>query len=128
MEDEPLVRNVVTNSLEDLSFQVAALDCGDAAWKLIEAGLLFDLLITDIRMPGEVDGIELARRAKARLPRSNIIIMSGDTGGRDPAKYGFRNFLQKPFTAGQLAALIGSIDMNDATFRQRERGRSVTAS
>lgn len=114
-EDERLVRSVITSSLEELGCKVVEADCGDAAWDLIEQSLRFDLLITDVRMPGSIDGIELAHRVRSRNDGAKIIIMSGYVGERDPAAHGFNTFLPKPFTAHQLSSLIGAVTADPGT-------------
>lgn len=88
---------------------VVATKTGDEAWSLIEKGYDFDLLITDVRMPGQIDGMELAYRYKSQIPEAKIIVISGYVGGRHSAETKAYNFLPKPFTLQQLASLIHKV-------------------
>ena len=58
-------------------FAVRPAGNGNAAIAAIDAGAGFDLLITDIRMPGAFDGFALARAARKRLPALQVIYISG---------------------------------------------------
>jgi two-component system cell cycle response regulator CpdR len=67
----------------------------------------FDLLLTDIRMPG-MDGFELARRAKAAVPGLCVLYMSGFAREYriDPAH---EDFISKPFRRGELLGCVYEI-------------------
>lgn len=91
---------------------VLATTTGDEAWDLIKGGHDFELLITDVRMPGQIDGIELAYRCRSQLPEAKIIVISAYTGGRYFSDTKAYNFLSKPFTLQQLAAVIHKVRSN----------------
>jgi len=80
-EDEILIRELVVEELTDAGFAVKAVGTGDEAFASIEramaAGETFDLLFTDIRMPGTFDGWELGRRARAAAPGIMVIYSTG---------------------------------------------------
>jgi len=77
VEDEPEIRDLVAASLEAEGFQVLrAGDAGDALRQL-DAHPEVDLLFTDIVMPGELHGYDLARQARARKPRIKLLYTSG---------------------------------------------------
>ena len=106
VEDEALLRMMLFGFLSDFGFEVEQAASADAAWKMVEDGLDFDLLVTDVRMPGKMDGIELAERVKDKRSDAAIVIMSGYAGtGRTPVEK-FSNFLAKPFTEANLLTLI----------------------
>src|SRR5262249_41050130 len=110
VDDEPLIRLPVGWALEDRGFEVVEVDSGDAALALFQEGVHVDLLITDVRMPGETDGFELVehvRRMRGALP---IIVMSGmpwDPGAQPSPIRRDITFLQKPASLNQL---MGAID------------------
>lgn len=106
VEDEKLLREMLHGSLSDMGFDVEEADSGEAAWEMVQNGLHFDLLLTDVRMPGTIDGIDLAKRVKSIGHDAAIIVMSGFVGSRNPAAEGFNHFLAKPFTEGRLSQLI----------------------
>lgn len=77
VEDEFLIRMDLAFTLEDLGHGVEQALSADAAMDLLEGGSDFDLLITDIDMPGTLDGIALAFAACELQPRCLILILSG---------------------------------------------------
>ena len=83
---------------------------GDAAWKLIEAGNVPDILITDIRMP-HGDGIELLRRIRRVELSVRVIVLSGYNDFeyvRDMALLGIENYLLKPVNEQELVSTVDS--------------------
>jgi DNA-binding response OmpR family regulator len=78
VEDEFLIRLIVAEELAEGGFEVCEAEDGDQAARLIQdPPAMFSLLITDIHMPGRLDGIEVARRMRARHPRVPIIYTTG---------------------------------------------------
>jgi CheY-like chemotaxis protein len=108
-EDDPLVRSMIVCSLREFGMDVLAVETGDAAWSLIKGGHVFDLLITDVRMPGQIDGIELAYLCETQIPDAHIIVMSAYTGKKYAGDTPTYNFLAKPFTLHQLASVIHKV-------------------
>jgi len=94
-EDEALVRFAMAEELREIGWEVIEMGTADAAIAAIDAGLRFDLLITDINMPGGTDGIDLARIARDAIPGLRIAIMSGRPQG-DIRQY-CDLYLEKPF-------------------------------
>ena len=77
VEDEKDVMKVLITTLENAGFMVTAAINGDTAFNLFcEAGP-FDVLVTDIVMPGELQGPALAKAVRARAPKTPVIFMSG---------------------------------------------------
>ena len=74
-EDDDVMREYLTRALERSGYAVTAVDRGTAALPLLEREA-FDLLLTDIVMPG-ADGIEVARVAAARQPGLRIMFITG---------------------------------------------------
>jgi two-component system, response regulator PdtaR len=106
-DDEALVRAAAVDALEDEGFitfeaenAVAALDICKSRPEAV------DVLFTDIRMPGPMDGLELAHRVRERWPRIIIIIASGNIFvGRDQLPEGAR-FLPKPYEIDRIVDII----------------------
>ncbi|MDY3555964.1 ATP-binding protein [Gemmata sp. JC717] len=99
-EDEPGVRTLARVILQGQGYNVTEAADGAAALKLLEAGGAFDLLVTDVRMPG-ADGGKVAARARELLPAVRVVFMSGFTD-TEPAVPG-SVFLPKPFPPAALA-------------------------
>jgi PAS domain S-box-containing protein len=77
VEDQPDVRLHVENVLISAGFDVSSARDGKSALALFEAGKSFDLLFTDIIMPGGMNGVQLAEAAKAHLPQLRVLFTSG---------------------------------------------------
>lgn len=107
VDDEPEVRDYVAEVLREAGFVVAAARDGLEAMRKIEAGEQFDLVLTDIRMPG-LSGFELVRRAKQRSPDLRVLFMSGY-----PADYRIdpdrEDFVPKPFRPLELLGCVFEI-------------------
>jgi CheY-like chemotaxis protein len=72
----------------------------------------FDLLLTDVVMPDGLDGLELARLVRAKLPALPIILLTGHDDAL-PKEDAFR-ILRKPLPVEQLAQALGSALRPDA--------------
>jgi PAS domain S-box-containing protein len=77
VEDQPGVRNYVEKVLKGSGMEVTLCEHGDAALELLEAGNAFDLLFTDVVMPGSLSGPQLAEEAGKHLPEIKILFTSG---------------------------------------------------
>jgi signal transduction histidine kinase len=76
-EDEDAVARVLLQQLEGAGFSVKRFPSGDAAWQALETGESCDLLITDLVMPGVIQGAELAKRVERKHPKMKILLISG---------------------------------------------------
>jgi PAS domain S-box-containing protein len=109
VEDDTMVRDYVTAQLKSLGYQTIATENAAEALSLVQRGLTFDLLFTDIVMPGSMDGSELARVVRRLKPSVKVLFTSGYTdkaivreGGLEPGVL----LLQKPYRRGELARMI----------------------
>ena len=108
---------IVDDQLELLAFTGAFLaECGyTVSWarnaaealQLIESNHPVDILLTDIVMPGEMDGFELARRAKRMRPDLKIVYSTGQWE-LSPEQIGqtYGPLLKKPYQYSRLAAVL----------------------
>jgi len=110
VEDEVAVRAVARMALRRLGYTVLEADNAPAALRLWnELGGRVDLLFTDIVMPGGMSGHELAARLQLQRPELKVLFCSGYT--REVEQYDVtdgtsRNFLPKPYKAGELAESV----------------------
>ena len=109
VEDDALVRNFVTTQLQSLGYRTVAAADGPAALTLIDSGEPFDLLFTDVIMPGGMTGRQLADEVAKRRPGIKVLYTSGYTdnaivhqGRLDPGVL----LLTKPYRKSQLANMI----------------------
>jgi CheY-like chemotaxis protein len=90
VEDNPEVCVMGEAILSDLGYAVVTAASADEAMEMIESGLGFDLLFTDIVMPGALNGVQLAQAVRRRDPAIGILLTTGwsdkvldEAGGRD---------------------------------------------
>ena len=76
VEDEPLVRDSIVLELEDAGFEVVTADNGDEASCILPKMQRIDLLLTDIKMPGRINGWHLAEMARCQRPNLPVIYAS----------------------------------------------------
>ena len=104
VDDDPLICALVARVLTRAGLEVRTYADADTALAALEANGPIEMLLTDVSMPGRLDGIDLACRVAARYPRTPIVLMSGDAGslarGRELADV--TATLAKPFTIREL--------------------------
>ena len=76
VEDEFLIRLSVTEALVEAGFCVTDAETADLALPVVQSGTV-DLLITDIQLPGKMDGMALVRAARAAQPALPVIYITG---------------------------------------------------
>jgi CheY-like chemotaxis protein len=101
VDDDPEVRVVVAEFLEDFGYHVLQADGGAQALDLLARTPDLRMIITDIRMP-DMSGIELADIATQRQRALKIILISGYFVSQQVE----RRFLRKPFRMRDLAAAV----------------------
>lgn len=77
VDDEPVVRMIACQSLEDAGFQVIEADCAQEALDVLKSRADVGVLFTDVNMPGAFDGLELAERVHALWPNIQLVVTSG---------------------------------------------------
>ena len=101
VDDDDDVRETSAEMLEELGYIVLQAESGSDALTIVESDVPFDVLVTDVRMPG-MTGLELSAEALARRCNLRVIIVSGFFR---PQALTCR-FLQKPFRTHELDAAI----------------------
>lgn len=105
VEDEPLIRLLVTETFADAGFDVQEAEDGDSAIALIQnPSIAFTLLVTDIHMPGQHDGMAVATVMQQSFPEVPVIYTTGRPDVLDrigPLRQGDA-FVAKPFVTSQL--------------------------
>ncbi|CAH2604895.1 Histidine kinase [Rhodovastum atsumiense] len=83
-EDQPDVREVLVAQLQERGFSVAAAEHGAAALAQLEHGPRPAAVVTDLSMPGALDGFGLITALRRRWPRLPAVLVTGHTGGASP--------------------------------------------
>jgi CheY-like chemotaxis protein len=123
VEDNPAVRQVTLSTLHSLGFKVLEAETGDAAARLLKTKKDIKLVLSDVRMPGELSGIDLARLIQREQPDIQVLLTTGYFDGED--KLEDLNLLYKPYRATDLAERIQSlmlspesVELENATVHQ----------
>lgn len=109
VDDEDIVQSLVRDALEDDGHTVAVAATGAEALDLINEHT-FDLLITDIRMPG-MTGIELVERARELHPNLGVVFMTGYANinsAKDAIKQGALDYIMKPFELNEIRQAVNN--------------------
>jgi CheY-like chemotaxis protein len=114
VEDELLVREVALEDLREAGFDVTPASDGDEALDILRDGSEFDLLFTDIRMPGATDGWELAREGRQRLPDLKIIYATGLGDAGDGLGDG-ECYVRKPYNMKDLRQALTKLGFEGHT-------------
>lgn len=105
VEDEGMLCDLISDELNEVGFSVIRAATGGEALEVIESEKPVDVLFTDIRLPGSLDGWDLAERFRAKNPRGPVIYATGysEAARRQVAQSAF---LSKPY---RPSAIIGEI-------------------
>ena len=111
VEDEGLIRITLAETLEDAGYVVISAGTGDEACALLGDEGCFDVLVTDIQMPGAADGIDVARSFHERHPDRPVVFMTGrpDMLTRVGRLSASEALLRKPFGATQMLTAIAAL-------------------
>ena len=97
-----IVRLVGTDTLIDAGYEVVEAGSADEALQILSQHDDVGVLFTDIRMPGSMNGLELARVVHGRWPAVKILVTSGDTFPPSGAIADDGRFLAKPYSTDGL--------------------------
>jgi CheY-like chemotaxis protein len=110
-DDDEAILELILTILRDEGYRVTSAINGDVALVILQQGLPFQLLITDIAMPGLLDGYALARKARELRPEMQIICMTGFASMASVRSRGapYGQTIVKPWTTQVLLAAVASV-------------------
>lgn len=106
VEDEPLLRLLAVDFIEEAGFEVIEAADADLAVAILEARTDIRIVFTDIDMPGSMNGLKLAAAVRDRWPPIEIIIVSGHKRLTDIQLPPRAEFFQKPFAVEAVVATL----------------------
>ena len=118
VDDEPAVRSVAAETLRDLGYIVLEADDGAAALRVLEQSDLpaIDILVTDVGLPGGLNGRQLADAVRTRWPSLPVLFITGYAGSALEGQIAPKmSILRKPFSLGELAAKLERMRADDWT-------------
>ncbi len=107
VEDNPAVRQVAISTLRSLGFDVIEAETGDEAARLLKANNRVRLVLSDVRMPGGLSGIDLARMIRDEKPDIQVLLTTGYVDGEETIED--VDLLYKPYRATDLAEKIQAL-------------------
>jgi CheY-like chemotaxis protein len=106
VEDEWLIRMNTMEALEAAGFEVVEAENADQAIAILTARTDINLVLTDVHMPGSMDGLKLAHFVRNRWPPVKIIATSGRALPAEGDLPDGVRFVQKPYTGRQITAVL----------------------
>lgn len=113
VEDETLIRMILAEALADEGFEVLEAASGDEAARVAE-GAGFDLLLTDVQMPGRLDGVALARHLLQNRPDLPVVYVTGRPESLDRIERRDRvAYVRKPYSPSEVIAVVRGLLESD---------------
>lgn len=112
VEDDGLIRMDLADVLSDSGFDVVEAANADQALALLEAGIPVEAMLTDIDMPGSMNGIKLANLTASRWPECRIIVISGRFSPDQGSLPQGARFLSKPISERQLSVALFELGLS----------------
>jgi CheY-like chemotaxis protein len=112
VEDDELVRQSVGHKLMRLGYRVTSVETPAGAIAFLQTGQHFDLVFTDVIMPGQMTGADLAREVQRNWPATKVLLTSGYT---ESALFGRiklpedARLLSKPYSNADLVATLQQV-------------------
>lgn len=106
VEDEPLTRMVAADAIRDIGVKVYEAGDANEALRILRERPNVGLLFTDIDLPGEKNGLQLAEHVHAQNPEVELIVTSGHIHVHDSALPDSGTFLAKPYRTDRLQSIV----------------------
>jgi DNA-binding NtrC family response regulator len=119
VEDEVLIRMSSAATLEDAGFHILEAGSGAEALVMIVAHDGIDVLMTDVRLPGEMDGLDLVALVHRSHPDIRSIVVSGNASAEAACDAGAIGFLPKPYMAHTLVRAVNDLIQRNFTPQDR---------
>lgn len=106
VEDEFLIRMSAVAMLEDAGFWVLEAQNSFDAREMMRSHSEISILVTDVRMPGLMNGLELVARTRLDYPAIRSIVVSGTTSADEASDAGALGFVPKPYMAQAMVQAV----------------------
>lgn len=112
VEDEPIIRLGIVSSIEDAGHEVLEAANADEAVRRLESEGGVRVMVTDVDMPGSMDGLALAQYARRNWPAMGLLVISGKVGVQPGQLPAGARFMSKPYQEPQLLGAIQALAQN----------------
>jgi len=103
VDDEDIVREIIAEHLRDIGYRVLEADSAPAALRIIQTGARIQMLISDVGLPGDMDGRQVAELVLKRHPDLPVILITGYAFGEPISGV---EVIRKPFLPDALADAV----------------------
>jgi two-component system, response regulator PdtaR len=114
VEDEVIIRMSAAATLEDAGFGVLEAGSSAEALQLLLKHQGINVLMTDVRLPGEMDGLDLVDCVQRFHPAIRALVVSGNSSAREASDAGAFAFLSKPYMAHSLVRAVRQLLQSNA--------------
>ena len=114
VDDEAIIRVMLVDLLEDAGLDVVEAGTADDALRVLEELSHVSVILTDIEMPGELNGIDLAHVARQRWPHIELLVMSGRTFPQPGTLPAGIEFWRKPYSTERLVSHVRQLTTPNA--------------
>lgn len=115
VEDDQLILLNSRLVLESAGYDVLSAEDAGEALDALDRHPEIGILLTDVTMPGPIDGLALARRVYELRPELPVFVISGLSKAADEELPPSARFLAKPYTARQLIGLLASVSTDPSS-------------
>lgn len=126
-DDEAMMRNLILKILESEGYQVSVVSSASEALEKLKAES-FDLLMTDVKMPG-MTGFDLLKQVKVEWPGTSVIIMTGYGDAysvKEALLLGADEYLSKPFKRQEVTLIVERAYWRLLSARNMEKQKNST--
>ena len=110
VEDEFLIRLTLAEVLADEGYHVVEAVTGDEALALLQGGAAIDILLTDVQLPGALDGYALVKQARLAMPNLPVIFMTGRPDrANGPVADTYDTYIAKPYLPSDICRAVRHI-------------------
>jgi two-component system, response regulator PdtaR len=109
VEDEPIIRLGLVSLIEDSGYEAVEAGNADQAIELLVQDGDIRLMVTDVDMPGSMDGIRLAHVVRTRWPPVRLLVISGKVGVKRNELPEGAQFMSKPYQDPQMVQTIRTL-------------------
>jgi CheY-like chemotaxis protein len=106
VEDDPEVAAISRTLLEQLGYKTLLAADAQHVLEVLASVPTIDLILSDVMMPGGMNGVELARMDRRRYPHLGVLLTTGYSGGAQEAVRAGMPLISKPYHLGNLGRLI----------------------
>ena len=106
VEDEPLIRMSAVATLEDAGFRVLEAQNSAEAIEILALHAEISIMVTDVRMPGLMDGLALVAQVCLTHPTIRSIVVSGNVSSEQASHVGALGFVAKPYVAETIIQAV----------------------